>query len=167
MPEEPQQHTWRRAYYCRQYGNFDALHGELLTEIERLSDALGTAWDDGNATGLDGWTGPGRGTLPIDDQAVRNRDRCLDSIRGAEPTGLTAEVEQLRAENARLQALLDYPLSAEADPWTTRLRSISDPAEAFDAFIRAWVTPVWQGHLLDDDENDGQRIRDLITGAQP
>lgn len=98
---------WRRAYYCREYGNFDSLHADLLAEIERLSDALGEAWDDGNGTGLDGWTGPGRGTLPIDDQAIRYRDRCLAKIRGGEPGGLTAEVEQLRAEVARLEAITD------------------------------------------------------------
>jgi hypothetical protein len=40
-----------------------------------LSDSLYDAWDAGNATGLDGLVGPGRGTEPIDDQARYNRDR--------------------------------------------------------------------------------------------
>ena len=53
---------------------------ELVTEVKRLREALSEAWDDGNGTGLDGWVGPGRGTLPIDEQAVYNRTRCLDKL---------------------------------------------------------------------------------------
>ncbi|MFF2631979.1 hypothetical protein ACFVR6_03760 [Microbacterium sp. NPDC058021] len=49
-------------------------------EPERVRTALETAWDQGNATGLDGWVGPGRGTLPIDDEAVRSRRRDVDRI---------------------------------------------------------------------------------------
>ena len=60
----------------------------LLAEIDRLNatiqrvreDAIswvGKAWDDGNATGLDGWVGPGRGTLPIDREAQHARTRMV------------------------------------------------------------------------------------------
>lgn len=34
--------------------------------------------------------------------------------------------------------------------------------EAFDDFIRKWVDPSMQGHLLDNDNNDGERVRRLI-----
>lgn len=50
-----------------------------LGEIHRL---LCEVWDDGNASGLDGWVGPGRGTEPVDDQAVFNRDRCILRVMG-------------------------------------------------------------------------------------
>lgn len=41
-------------------------------------DALGEAWDDGNAVGLDGWVGPNRGTEP-DGEAIRLRRQYLDT----------------------------------------------------------------------------------------
>lgn len=87
-----------RARYCRDYGNFDSLHGELLDMVEFLDHefeaerdranehfdarmtmhaALGDAWDDGNAAGLDGWIGPGRGAGEVDDEAVYRRNRFL------------------------------------------------------------------------------------------
>lgn len=42
-----------------------------------LRTILENIWDDGNAVGLDGWVGPGRGTEPIDDYAIRARDRAI------------------------------------------------------------------------------------------
>ena len=61
---------------------------ELLREIDRLNATIqrvreqaislvGKAWDDGNATGLDGWVGPGRGSLPIDTEAQHARTRMV------------------------------------------------------------------------------------------
>ena len=47
-------------------------------------DALGMAWDDGNATGLDGWVGPGRGTEP-DPEGIDARERYLDRALAARP----------------------------------------------------------------------------------
>ncbi|AYR01548.1 hypothetical protein PP639_gp048 [Arthrobacter phage Seahorse] len=41
--------------------------------LERI---LAEVWDDGNAVGLDGWIGPGRGE-PIDSEAVRCRERAV------------------------------------------------------------------------------------------
>lgn len=41
-----------------------------------LRDAIEGAWDDGNAMGLDGWVGPGRGEMP-DDHAINERRRCV------------------------------------------------------------------------------------------
>jgi|SRR5690625_568025 len=37
------------------------------------------AWDEGNAMGLDGWTGPGRGTEP-DQHAIDRRERTVDRL---------------------------------------------------------------------------------------
>lgn len=37
-------------------------------------------WDDGNATGLDGWTGPGRGSGEVDDYAIRARERAVNRL---------------------------------------------------------------------------------------
>ncbi len=45
-----------------------------------LIDLIGKAWDDGNGTGLDGWTGPGRGAGEVDDEAVYRRDRCIRTL---------------------------------------------------------------------------------------
>lgn len=42
-----------------------------------IGEILGAVWDDGNASGLDGWTGPGRGSGEIDDEAVRARKRAV------------------------------------------------------------------------------------------
>ncbi|WNT44940.1 hypothetical protein SEA_ABBYDAISY_45 [Arthrobacter phage AbbyDaisy] len=41
-----------------------------------LEQILGEVWDDGNAVGLDGWIGPGRGEA-IDSEAVRCRERAV------------------------------------------------------------------------------------------
>ncbi|MFG1794201.1 hypothetical protein [Nocardia sp. NPDC049149] len=62
------------------------LEGELVADtaqrppLGRIEDALIEAWDDGNATGLDGWTGPGRGSGEVDRQAVFNRDRVIRKV---------------------------------------------------------------------------------------
>lgn len=45
------------------------------------------------------------------------------------------------------------------------LRYADDPVEAFNLFIKAWVQPEWHGHLLDDDENDGEFVRGHIRKA--
>lgn len=37
--------------------------------------------------------------------------------------------------------------------------------EVFDSFIRDWVPPAMQGHLLDDDDNAGERVRRAIRAA--
>jgi hypothetical protein len=58
------------------------------TEIRAM---LEQAWDDGNASGLDGFTGPGRGTLPIDDQAIFARDRVINRILVEFRSGVPAE----------------------------------------------------------------------------
>lgn len=45
------------------------------------------------------------------------------------------------------------------------LRYADDPVEAFNLFIRAWVSPSWHAHLLDDDGNDGEFVRGHIRAA--
>jgi len=44
-----------------------------------MAEVLGDLWDKGNGTGLDGWVGPGRGTYPIDDEAVHARERDIEA----------------------------------------------------------------------------------------
>ncbi|MUL61229.1 hypothetical protein B5P44_01340 [Mycobacterium sp. CBMA 213] len=51
------------------------LVGFIECELERV-------WDDGNATGLDGWIGPGCGAGEVDDQAVANRRRDTHAALG-------------------------------------------------------------------------------------
>jgi hypothetical protein len=49
-----------------------------------IKGELGRVWDDGNATGLDGWIGPGRGAGEVDAYAESQRERdtngALDRI---------------------------------------------------------------------------------------
>lgn len=47
---------------------------------QSLREALEEAWDDGNATGLDGYVGPGRGTEPVDAEAIYRRDRVINKL---------------------------------------------------------------------------------------
>lgn len=49
-----------------------------MNDHRKLVEVLEDVWDDGSAKGLDGWVGPGRGTLPIDDYAVYGRERAID-----------------------------------------------------------------------------------------
>jgi hypothetical protein len=61
----------------------------------RIERALIEAWDDGNATGLDGYAGPGRGAGDIDAEAVYNRDRVIRKVLAelttqADPPPITA-----------------------------------------------------------------------------
>ncbi len=44
---------------------------------DHLTDILEEVWDDGNAVGLDGWIGPGRGAGDIDNEAVQARRRAV------------------------------------------------------------------------------------------
>ena len=45
------------------------------------------------------------------------------------------------------------------------LRYADDPVEAFDLFVKHWVSPKWHAHLLNDDENDGEFVRGHIRRA--
>ena len=49
-------------------------HGDLIATALHL---IGEAWDDGNAAGLDGWVGPGRGSGDVDHEAERGRARMV------------------------------------------------------------------------------------------
>lgn len=46
----------------------------------KLPALLDEAWDDGNATGLDGWVGPGRGAGEVDDYAISQRKSSTDRL---------------------------------------------------------------------------------------
>jgi hypothetical protein len=62
---------------------------------DTLAAAAGEVWDDGNATGLDGWVGPGRGTEPIDGYAEQRRARSvyafLDALSSPEVVRVATE----------------------------------------------------------------------------
>lgn len=73
-------------------GSFDAWLAQVQAEARaderkrvalqsaiRSASLFESAWDDGNAMGLDGWTGPERGTEP-DDHAVTRRERLVDRL---------------------------------------------------------------------------------------
>ena len=44
---------------------------------DRVVELVTKAWDDGNAVGLDGWVGPGRGSGEVDPEATRARARVI------------------------------------------------------------------------------------------
>lgn len=100
--------AWLRAHNADKGGGFGGLWAMIRgTLAARLAvqppatnrDALGMAWDDGNATGLDGWVGPGRGTEP-DPEGIDARERYLDRVLAARPAPDTLA--------DRVQALLDH-----------------------------------------------------------
>lgn len=55
----------------------------MSTESKSLTDILGDLWDKGNATGLDGWIGPGRGAGEVDGYAVTTRERDIETALAA------------------------------------------------------------------------------------
>lgn len=86
-------------------------HMDQIEGIERLRDLLAALstppaddvrevleaiWDDGNATGLDGWVGPGRGTRPVDSEAIEARSRAIKKHGAAfevRPRGTVTDAE--------------------------------------------------------------------------
>ena len=69
---------------------------DLLAAVEavmgRLPSLLEAAWDDGNALGLDGWTGPERGEEP-DEHAIRRRARLRSKLVDEAYEALTDALE--------------------------------------------------------------------------
>lgn len=48
-----------------------------------MAAVLGELWDQGNCTGLDGWIGPGRGSIEVDDVALDDRRRDVEKAAAA------------------------------------------------------------------------------------
>lgn len=75
------------------------LDSYVVASRHGLRGALESSWDDGNAKGLDGWVGPGRGTEP-DDEAIRDRERyvekTLETFRAKEESYDSADANQNR-----------------------------------------------------------------------
>ncbi|PKV80878.1 hypothetical protein [Nocardia fluminea] len=76
----------------------------MASDRDILATALGDAWDDGNATGLDGWTGPGRGAGDVDDEAVRARRREIDATLDGDLAGWRPPARKI-ADPAELDTL--------------------------------------------------------------
>src|SRR5699024_9965462 len=94
------------------------------------------AWDEGNAMGLDGWTGPGRGTEP-DQHAIDRRERTVDRL-----------VDDLYSRVA------GYLAHAAQQPTVDELAAVlqqatDDGADRTEDYARAVVA-----HLTKGDEND-------------
>ena len=66
------------------------------------------AWDEGNAMGLDGWTGPGRGAEP-DQHAIDRREKTVDRLVD-KLAAHVAEVEKRAAINALREAAEDWTI---------------------------------------------------------
>lgn len=61
----------------------DDLRERVAEVIEAALWLIGEAWDDGNAAGLDGWTGPGRGAGEVDREAQHARTRMVHKADAA------------------------------------------------------------------------------------
>ena len=57
-----------------------AIAAQALRSVLDMRHDFEAVWDDGNAVGLDGWTGPGRGSGEIDDYAIRARERAVNRL---------------------------------------------------------------------------------------
>lgn len=64
--------------------------------VEEALAWIGRAWDDGNATGLDGWVGPGRGAGEVDSEAQHARTRLIHKADAALRAALTTKEGQDR-----------------------------------------------------------------------
>ncbi|WP_336642811.1 hypothetical protein [Microbacterium sp. MMO-113] len=103
--------------------------GEAHTPTDDERRVLGDVWDDGNALGLDGWVGPGRGTEPIDDHAVQARNRAIDKYAAA-----LRRSEQPIDDDREAQA--NQYISGRGDSQTRR-----DFLAGWDAAIRRTEVP--------------------------
>jgi len=92
------------------------LEASKPTVVDR--EALGEAWDDGNAAGLDGYIGPGRGAGDVDPEAVFARERVLNKLT-AEPGAIDREAPSLGQITA---ALASCEPQNQIDEWPERYR---------------------------------------------
>lgn len=81
--------TWQLLSACRSLLG-PTLRAYCDAVTARSAALFEAAWDEGNAMGLDGWTGPKRGTEP-DEYATVRRERTVDRL-----------TDELRAIAARI-----------------------------------------------------------------
>lgn len=95
-----------------------------MMEQAALTRAMGLVWDQGNAAGLDGWIGPGRGSGEVDEEAIRLRQRDVNHYLKTLPGRTEQEIRaDQRAEDLALHlafrpevvAEVAVPLSDESD----------------------------------------------------
>lgn len=72
---------------------------------------LGELWDQGNAVGLDGWVGPGRGAGEVDDEAVRERQRAVQ--RALDQLAVDRKAQREDVLRTARQVITQYLATAE------------------------------------------------------
>ena len=87
-----------------------------------VAEVLEELWDLGNASGLDGWIGPGRGAGEVDDYAVETRRRDVENAAAALSAagfGLVADAkaEALEEAAAKVMGPSDVPLDGATCRW--------------------------------------------------
>lgn len=103
----------------------DALMGKIAARLE-------VAWDAGNAKGLDGWTGPERGSEP-DDHAIQQRARIVDRLtEELEPTLVATAADAwdkgyTSGHSRAMRRMSDEP---NVEPGTNPYRSESQPCDS-------------------------------------
>ncbi len=140
----------------------DAHPAEPAGVSDEAVAALGKAWDDGNATGLDGYVGPNRGAGDVDPEAVRARELVLDRLpapflqpqvvasrptldREAVDTALIVNADSIaRQGNAIMRLVRPLPTREQISEaifgaWLvhTELRTVAAPVQHCDAFADA------------------------------
>ncbi|WVX89126.1 hypothetical protein SEA_HIBISCUS_53 [Gordonia phage Hibiscus] len=75
-------HTWESAPETVRENHRVAAAAVLATFALGLDGTLETLWDNGNASGLDGWIGPGRGSEHYHRDTIGMRERDVqDTLR--------------------------------------------------------------------------------------
>lgn len=85
-----------------------------MMEHAALTRAMGLVWDQGNAAGLDGWIGPGRGSGEVDEEAIRLRQRDVNHYLKTLPGRTEKEIrDDQRAEDLALHLAFRPEVVAE------------------------------------------------------
>ena len=128
---------------------------------EQARKALTDIWDDGNATGLDGWVGPGRGAGDVDDEAIRARERAIEKHGRAL---LDATEPPVPSEPSGYRAILIQKARAHADEY----RCYDDTDELVGTLVEsanmlAADAPVQASTIVDEEALAGEISRHKLV----
>ncbi|UTT53789.1 hypothetical protein [Microbacterium maritypicum] len=115
---------------------------KALTPTDDERRILGDIWDDGNAVGLDGWVGPGRGTEPIDDHAVYKREIAIEKYANALRRSEVPEPSEMVVKVASALIEADYPGEGDVLFRNHAMLPYVERAEVVAAALRGEPAPV-------------------------
>jgi hypothetical protein len=91
--------------------------------VKTMAEVLEELWDAGNCTGLDGWIGPGRGAIEVDNVALDDRRRDVEkataalTAAGFGPVKAAAAGALRDAAGAVTPPDTDYPEATKVRDW--------------------------------------------------